>query len=63
MNGKTQQALQVLNCCLSLPSWLAVAVLRSHDLSRQRPRWEARIRRPAPPAETPRPRLPRRFSA
>jgi hypothetical protein len=62
MNGKTQQALQALNSCLSLPSWLAVAVLRSQD-TRPRPRWEARIRRQPLPAEPVRPRLPRRFSA
>ncbi|MBS2035129.1 hypothetical protein JST97_09070 [bacterium] len=63
MNGKTQQALQALSSCLSLPGWLAVAVLRSHDMSRPRPRWEARIRRQPVPAAPPRPRLPRRFSA
>lgn len=63
MNRKTQQALLKLNCCLSLPNWVAIAIHRSQDLSRPSPRWEARIRRRPLPAPTERPRLPRRFSA
>ena len=64
MTGKTQQmALQALSCCLSLPGWLAIAVLRGQILARPRPRWEARIRRQPAPPPVEKPRLPRRFSA
>jgi hypothetical protein len=60
MNHSTQQGLQALASCLALPGWLAIAVQRSLDALRPRPRWAARIRplQAAPPAA--RPRLPRR---
>ena len=64
MNGRTQKlALQALCCCLSLPGWLAVAMLRGQALSGPRPRWEARIRRQPAPPPVERPRLRPRFSA
>jgi len=61
MNRKSQQALLSLTCCISLPGWVAIAIHRSQDLSRPRPRWEARIRRQPIPVPPERPRLPRRF--
>lgn len=62
MNGKQRLALQVLSSCLSLPGWLAVALLRSQTPARPRS-WEVRIRRQPAPAPVEKPRLPRRFSA
>ena len=64
MNGYPhRQAIQTLYTCLNLPDWLAVAVFRCQDLSRPRPRWEARIRRQPPPPPLEKPRLRPRFSA
>lgn len=57
------KALHILGSCLSLPGWLAVAILRSYETPRPRPRWEARIRRQPPPPPAEKPRLRPRFSA
>ncbi|MBT9582179.1 hypothetical protein IV102_02450 [bacterium] len=60
MNRSTQQALQALSCCITLPCWVAITLQRSYASLRARPRWAARIRTTQPPAPVARPRLPRR---